>query len=263
MGVTKFSFKVACPPDRITAKAFSLATETFTRILSKANADSWLITEARIASVDLTARPSVADAAASESVHVMERIATLSSPAGPDQGTVGEFKQIIDNFSVLTNETGADLVMVVNDRESVFTSDILDGCQRLLKKASRRSFGHVTGKVDRLILQQSHRSMGLVDKNSGLRIKVSFTSKLDSSVSKLNLGAEIDVKGFIRRNSDGSLSMEAEDIIRIVDRHRPLVTADDLEGVLRIQLSDNMDSAAIVASMRKDRSDELTVGGTQ
>lgn len=91
MGVPHFSFEVNCPPEKVTARAFNLAAEAFSQLLSKAEADDWIVTEARIASVHMTAEPLVYDSLANRSLQVMRSFAGMASSAEPNQATLINF----------------------------------------------------------------------------------------------------------------------------------------------------------------------------
>lgn len=252
MSEEEFSFKVDCPPDKISATAFGLATETFVQILSKANAGNWRISEVKLASVDLAARPLVKDSDVVESLDVLKRLINIPLLMHKDKQDIEEFKTILDKASRLVNETGADIVMAADGNESRFTAEVLSEAQAILIKVSRCSFGNVTGKIDKLILQRSNRSIGLIDDITSLRVNVDFGIELDTKVQTLTPGTAVTVKGFIRTNADQTLHMNAEDIVKVKERHHALVTADDLVNAMPIKLSDGQTSTSLIRVMRDE-----------
>lgn len=263
MDVPHFSFEVNCPPEKVTARAFNLAAEAFSQLLSQAEADDWIVTEARIASVHMTAEPLVYDSLANRSLQVMRSFAGMASSAEPNQVALITFKRVIENSNALVHETQSDLILNIDGQISILGQQLLENLERLLKKAARRSFGRIQGKIDKLILQRNHRSIGLVDKSSGRRVKVTFPSDLDGVVSTLNPGRLIEVTGFIRLDADDCLSMDAEGIQTIQKKHRAPVTADDLVNTIKIQLPSGVNSVSIIDSLRSCGEQRITRGDSQ
>jgi hypothetical protein len=247
-----FIFKVDCPPERVTALAFGLATDTFVQILTKAEAKNWPVHETKIASVHLSARPVVMDDAATTSFGIIDRLAALTTTKDLSRDEVIEFKPILDKMSSVVNNTNADVILSTGSTESRFTAELLNEAESIARKASRRSFGHVTGTIDKLVLQpdKGNRSIGLVDHLTGLRVTAVFDGALDRSVNALHTGSVVDIKGFIRSNSDKSLHLDAEDIEKIKKRHHQPVNSDDLEGILDIELPDGLNSVNIIRTLR-------------
>ena len=253
MNRRSFVFKVDCPPERITAQAFGLATDTFVQILAKADARDWPVTQVRIASVDLVASPFVTDPKSDESFAVIDRLLALAGePMAADRQEVEEFKHILDRMSGVINATGADIALSTGEGESIFDALVLNEAQSTLRKAARRSFGHVTGRIDKMVLQQAHgnRTLGLLDELTGLRVSVDFNPTLDAVVSTLTPGTQVDVKGFIRTNADRSLHLDAEEIVKVVGRHHEPVTSDDLEGLFDVRLPSGADSVSLIRALR-------------
>lgn len=107
--------------------------------------------------------------------------------------------------------------------------------------SSRRSFGHVRGNVDKVILQPRHRTLGLVDAVTQHRIEVRFGATMDPIVRQLQVGMEVDVRGFARAHDGAVLSMEAEELEIIAPRHRSPATAEDLEGLLDLDFTGRLE----------------------
>ena len=257
------AFKVVCPADGVAAAECGCAAVTFTEILSKAAARNWNVTKAEIASVSLVAAPLVDDEEAGKSFHGINRLMRIASSPSIDRSDAEEFHPVFEKMSRVVNDTGGDLILSTGDSEGRFTADLLNEAENILRKASHRSFGHVTGTIDKLILQPGHgnRSIGLVDNLTGMRTNIVFPETLDGIVTTLTPGTIIDAKGFISRNTDKDVRLVAEDIVKVVRKHHPLVTAQDLEGVFNARIPKDMDSVALVRRLREEQKDVAHLSG--
>ncbi|WP_033494388.1 hypothetical protein [Bifidobacterium biavatii] len=125
---------------------------------------------------------------------------------------------------------------------------------------SCRSFGHVRGNVDKIILQTTHRTLGLIDRVTQSRIDVRFGPELDSIVKQIQMGMEVDTRGFIRANDSELPSMDAEELMIIREGHRPLVTAEDLEGTIGLDSTGGFGSVDFASALRDNDAGETLDG---
>lgn len=256
-----FSFDLECARDQVSAKTFSDVTRTFELMLKEAKASDWQMTEIHIASLHFKAKPKVEDDDTRSSIAVLGRIMGLAAPHHASED-VRDFQGVIDLVTHIVMENDATLTLSAGGREGVFGPDVVSGLQeeaRLITvKAGRRSFGHVTGVVDKIILQPTHRSLGLIENITGRRIEVNFKPLLDDAVGRLTPKTEVDVKGYI--HSPGGLgkpsAIDAEAIDPVERRHRPMVTAEDLEGILAMNLPEGVDSVSIIRDLRDGTTQE-------
>jgi hypothetical protein len=255
-----FLFKVDCPTEKVTAEMFGLASDAFVQILAKANAKNWRISEVRLASVNLVASPLVLDSKAEESFEMLDRLMAIPAKALLSKPEIEEFSSIINKMSALANASGSDVIMSVGLKESRFTSAVLNQAELTLRKAAKRTFGHVVGRIDKLILQpqRGNRSIGLINQSTGQRVNIAFGAELDSTVTTLNPGRVVEAAGFLRVNDDKSLHLDAESIECIEEHPRVPVTADDLEGLLGTPLPHDITSVDIIRNLRAEQGNPRT-----
>ncbi|MCO6558537.1 MAG: hypothetical protein J6575_03760 [Bifidobacterium sp.] len=256
MESSRFSFSLECAPELVSVKAFSDAAKVFEQMLDAAQASDWRMADARLASIDFAASPVVEDDNSRESAEVLDRITSLASTDLHSSEDVEDFQGIIDRMTHIVSRTGSTLKLGIGEHEGSFSPEVVSGLQDEVRaitiKAARRSFGHVNGVVDKIILQPTHRSLGLVDRVTDQRIEVRFGHELDADVKALTPGTEVDVRGFVRSPEGlGKPSeIDAEDIAPVENRHHPLVTAKDLEGILAMDLPAGVDSVSIIRDLR-------------
>ena len=245
-----FSFRLDCASDAVTPKALSQSVTIFTKMLAEANASDWRISRMELHSVDLAAQPIVSDAAAEESFAVLEVIARLATDNAVSRERASRFATILSTMNDLSKDTGANIVVTSRGEEGAFTPLRLADVNRLLVRSARRSFGHVRGRVDKIILQSTHRALGLVDCVTQSRIDVKFGSDLDADVKQIRIGMDVDVRGFIRSSEGKLLSMEAEEVMIVHEGHHSPVTADDLEGTIDLGFTGGLGSLEFVSALR-------------
>lgn len=256
MASEMFSFDIDCQPSAVSIKVFNEAVDAFTQMLAAADASNWQVSEARIASVHLTARPVVIDADAKKSVQALKRFSGLAGVGEHDKRSLRGFQAPLKKVSEVVQATGGTVTLSAGGESGTFTPEIVtslnDEVEAMLARARRRSFGHIEGVVDKIVLQQNHRSLGVVDEITKKRVQVAFDSRLDEQVRKITPKSVVDIKGFILSPEGFPMSIKAEDIRLVPDRHRALVTAKDLEGIFSIQLPEGEDSVSLVRCMRDE-----------
>ena len=247
MGDRDFRFKLDCAPRDVTPKALSQAVSAFARILSAADASDWLISRMELHSIDLAAKPVVVDERTERS------FATLDEAF--------RFSGVFSALSDLAKETNANITVSSHEAEGTFTPGVLTGINRLLIRGSRRSFGHVRGMVDKVILQRTHRTLGLVDHVTRSRVDVRFGPELDPIVKRIPVGLEVDARGLVRADDGELVSVDAEDLEIIADGHRAPATAEDLEGIISLDFTGALGSVDFVSTLRETHDHGTTTGG--
>ena len=164
-------------------------------------------------------------------------------------------------MSDLAKETNANITVSSHEAEGTFTPGVLTGINRLLIRGSRRSFGHVRGMVDKVILQRTHRTLGLVDHVTRSRVDVRFGPELDPIVKRIQVGMEVDARGFVRADDGELVSVDAEDLEIIADGHRAPATAEDLEGIISLDFTGALGSVDFVSTLRETHDHGTTMGG--
>lgn len=249
-----FSFGINCETSAISVDVFNDAVGAFSKMLVAADASDWQVSEVRIASVHLTAMPKTEDEKTQHSFRTLKGFLGLAHIDKPDKKSLLLFQPALKKISQIVKTTGASVTVSVSDKEKEFTQDMIvslnSEAEMILAEAQRESFGHVEGKVDKIILQPKHRILGIVDGFTGARVQVTFESSLDKQVEKVTPGSVIDVKGFIRSPDGFPESIQADDIQLKKDEHHDLVTAKDLEGLFAIQLPKGENSVGIVRDIR-------------
>ncbi|KAB7790342.1 hypothetical protein [Bifidobacterium leontopitheci] len=256
-----FSFKLDCAPDVVTPKALGQAVSAFNKMLAVANASDWRISRMELHSIDLAAEPAVVDEAAERSFATLGVIVRLAANDTVSREEISRFSGVLSPLNDLVKETKADVTVASRGVEGTFTPATLTSLTRLLIRGARRSFGHVRGNVDKIILQSKHRTLGLIDRVTQSRIDVRFGPELDSIVKQIQMGMEIDVRGFIRANDGELLSMDAEELIIISTEHHPLVTAEDLEGTIGLDCTAGLGSVDFVSALRDNAIGNTADGG--
>lgn len=156
-----------------------------------------------------------------------------------------------------------DAVGPVRFRRSYCTAETLSRVDCLLDFNTVRSFGHVRGVVDKVILQRTHRTLGLVDQVTESRVNVRFGPLLDRRVVELHVGTLVDVAGFIRSRRGRLLHVEALEVSSAEQGDGRRAYAGDLEDLLDPGF---MGGAGPVESVRRVRGacrihDGLKTGG--
>jgi hypothetical protein len=245
-----FEFVLDCPVELVTPKTLSNAAGVFSNMAAKAKASDWKMINVAIHSIELISEPTIRDEAADKAFDELTRMAKLPALEDLDRSDVEEYGQIISGMTELVNQTGARINLNVDGQGAVFGAEDLNRMNGLLKKASRITFGRVVGTVDKVILQTNHRTLGLVDSLTEGRVDVKFGKSLDKKVQEITVGMRVKVEGFIRASEGRLLAVDAEDLAIVVDEHRPLVTAEDLEGIIDHELPDGMSSIDFVRQLR-------------
>lgn len=192
MGDRDFRFKLDCAPQDVTPKALSQAVSAFARILSAADASDWRISRMELHSIDLAAKPVVVDERTERSFATLDTITRLATRDDVSRDEAFRFSGVFSTLSDLAKETNANITVSSHEAEGTFTPGVLTGINRLLIRGSRRSFGHVRGMVDKVILQRTHRTLGLVDHVTRSRVDVRFGPELDPIVKRIQVGMEVD-----------------------------------------------------------------------
>ncbi|MBW3079022.1 MULTISPECIES: hypothetical protein [Bifidobacterium] len=256
-----FSFKLDCAPDAVTPKALGQAVSVFNKMLAVANASDWRISRMELHSIDLAAEPVVVDEATERSFATLGVIARLAASDTVSREKISRFSGVLSSLNDLAKETGADVTIASRGVAGTFTPATLTDLNRLLIRGARRSFGHVRGNVDKIILQTTHRTLGLIDRVTQSRIDVRFGPELDSIVKQIQMGMEVDARGFVRANDGELLSMDAEELIIVRGEHHPLVTAEDLEGTIGLDCTGGLGSVDFVSALRDNAIDDTADGG--
>lgn len=258
---TRFVFRVDCAHDAVTPKALKRSVETFMKMLESADAQDWRISELGLHSIDLAACPVVNDERAMESVSRLERISALAAKESPAPSDVEGVADVVVCIRDLIRDCNCPITLVVADTANTFTSETMDKLSPLLDQSGRTSFGHVRGIVDKVILQERHRSLGLVDAVTTQRVDVRFAKNLDAVVRGINVGATVDAMGWVQR---ARRIVTAEDIRIVTEEHGEPVMVSDLEGILNPDFTGGMGSVDFVSSLRDSRLDEdMHIGGTR
>lgn len=260
MGDEGFSFKLDCAPDTVTPKCLEQAASVFNKVLAAANASDWRISHMELHSIDFAAKPVVMDAAAERSFAALDEFARLAANDAVNREEVSRFSGPLLSLSDLAKETGADAMVASRGAEGKFTPAKLTDINRLLVRSARRSFGHVRGNVDKIILQTTHRTLGLIDRATQSRVDVRFGPDLDTIVRQIQMGMEVDVRGFLRTSEGTPLSMDAEELVIVRKEHRPPVTAEDLEGTIGLDFTGGLGSTDFVSALRDVNAGDTTDG---
>ncbi|MCI2186343.1 hypothetical protein [Bifidobacterium tibiigranuli] len=261
-----FKFKLDCAQDAVTPKALNQAVSAFTKMLAEADASDWRISRLELHSIELAAKPVVVDEAVQRSFDALDTFARLAArlAARGDvrREEVSRFSGSFSALSDLAKETGADIIVSSQKAEGTFTPAVLTNINRLLIRSARRSFGHVRGIVDKVILQPTHRTLGLVDRITQSRVDVRFGPSLDSVVKRIQIGMEVDAKGFVRADDGELLSVEAQELEIVNAERRPLTTAEDLEGLIGLDFTGGLNSVDFISALRDSHdSNGATAGG--
>ena len=256
-----FRFKLDCAPQDVTPKALSKAVSTFARMLSAADAPDWRISHMELHSIDLAAKPVVVDERTERSFATLDTITRLATRNDVSRDEAFRFSGVLSALSDLAKETNANITVSSNEAEGTFTPGILTGINRLLLRGSRRSFGHVCGTVDKVILQATHRTLGLVDHVTQSRVDVKFGPELDPIVKRIQVGMEVDARGFVRAANGEPVSVDADDLKIIAGDHRPPVTAEDLEGIISLDFTGGLGSIDFASALRETHDHATTTGG--
>lgn len=115
--------------------------------------------------------------------------------------------------------------------------------------------------VDKVILQRTHRTLGLVDHVTRSRVDVRFGPELDPIVKRIQVGMEVDARGFVRADDGELVSVDAEDLEIIADGHRAPATAEDLEGIISLDFTGALGSVDFVSTLRETHDHGTTTGG--
>ena len=261
MGDRDFRFKLDCAPRDVTPKALSQAVSAFARILSAADAPDWRISRMELHRIDLAAKPVVVDERTERSFATLDTITRLATRDDVSRDEAFRFSGIFSALSDLAKETNANITVSSHEAEGTFTPGVLTGINRLLIRGSRRSFGHVRGMVDKVILQRTHRTLGLVDHVTRSRVDVRFGPELDPIVKRIQVGMEVDARGFVRADDGELVSVDAEDLEIIADGHRAPATAEDLEGIISLDFTGALGSVDFVSTLRETHDHGTTTGG--
>lgn len=261
MGDRDFRFKLDCAPQDVTPKALSQAVSAFARILSAADASDWRISRMELHSIDLAAKPVVVDERTERSFATLDTITLLATRDDVSRDEAFRFSGVFSALSDLAKETNVNITVSSHEAEGTFTPGVLTGINRLLIRGSRRSFGHVRGMVDKVILQRTHRTLGLVDHVTRSRADVRFGPELDPIVKRIQVGMEVDARGFVRADDGELVSMDAEDLEIIADGHRAPATAEDLEGIISLDFTGALGSVDFVSTLRETHDHGTTTGG--
>lgn len=256
-----FSFDIDCVTSAISVDVFNEAVGAFSKMLVAAGASDWQVSEVRIASVHLTAMPRTDDENVQDSFDALNDFLGLAHVDKHDEKSLLRFQPAIKKISQIVKATGASVAVGVSDEKEEFTQDMImnlnDEADRILVEAQRESFGHIEGRVDKIILQPKHRTLGIIDNSTEKRVEVAFESSLDKQVEKVTPGSIIDVKGFIRSPEGFPKFIRADDIQLMRNEHHNRVTAKNLEGLFSIQLPKEVNSVRIIRNNRdKDGMDE-------
>lgn len=257
-----FKFKLDCAQDAVTPKALNQAVSAFTKMLAEADASDWRISRLELHSIELAAKPVVVDEAVQRSFDALDTFARLAARGDVRREEVSRFSGSFSALSDLAKETGADIIVSSQKAEGTFTPAVLTNINRLLIRSARRSFGHVRGIVDKVILQPTHRTLGLVDRITQSRVDVRFGPSLDSVVKRIQIGMEVDAKGFVRADDGELLSVEAQELEIVNAERRPLTTAEDLEGLIGLDFTGGLNSVDFISALRDSHdSNGATAGG--
>lgn len=262
MSTNDFRLKLDCAQDAVTPRALVQSVTVFAKMLAEAEASDWRISDMELHSVELAATPTTMNEAAERSFATLDAIVRLSVRDGVSRDEVPRFSSILSSLNDLSQETGADVIVSSRNVKGTFTPEGLsDDIKKLLIRGARRSFGHVRGKVDKVILQPRHRAIGLIDRVTQSRVDVKFSSELDNMIPRIHVGMEIDVRGFIRTNNSALLSMDAEALDIIETGHHSPVTAEDLKGILDSGFTGGLSSVDFASALRDAaESDGMTTG---
>lgn len=252
MGGDDFRFRLDCAQDAVTVRTLGQAVSIFNRMLVAADASDWRISDMELHSIVFAAKPVMLDERAERSFAALNVMTRLSMRDDVSRDAVSRFSGVLTSMNDLSKETGADIIISSRDVEGIFTPASLTGLNRLLVRSARRSFGHVRGKVDKIILQPTHRTVGLVDRVTQNRVDVKFGVGLDSVVQRIQMGMEVDIRGFARISDGELLSMEAEEITIMPTECHATVTAENLEGTIGLDFTGGLGSVDFVSALRDD-----------
>lgn len=254
MASNMFSFSLDCPPSSVSVEVFNDAVEAFTQMLKIADASDWKVLDASIASVHLTARPVTDDNEVNESFKTLEDMSELANSGEHDMNSLQNFHPIIKLFSNMIQSAGGNLIIDVCGKKHTFTKtnteELIKEAERIIARSRRKSFGHIEGKVDKIVLQRTHRGLGVVDLVTKRRVEVKFDSHLDAQVRNMTPGSVVDVKGFILSPDGFPEEIQADDIRLVKEQHHSLVSAKDLEAIFPIRLQEGQDSVSIIRNLR-------------
>ncbi|WP_303168596.1 hypothetical protein [Bifidobacterium dentium] len=257
---TEFGFRLDCAQDDVTPKALRRSVETFLRMLEEADAQDWRISNLGLHSVDLAARPVVDDEESKKSFAALEKVCALATRENIRRSDVEGVEKSIICIWDLIKDLGFPITLVIANRESTFTRETMDRLSPLLDRRDRISFGHVRGVVDKLILQKSHRSIGLVDEVTSQRMEVRFSKNLDTDVQGLSIGMTIDATGLVQRARG---RIDAERIRVIANARTEPAGVEELEGILDLDFTGGMGSVEFVSALRDCSRDEtMCIGGS-
>lgn len=263
MSSDDFRFELDCARERVTPRTLNQAVSVFSKVLSAADASDWRVSSVELHSIALVARPTVVDENAERAFGALNDFANMATRVTENDANreeISRFGGIWSPMSDLIKETGADITVVSRDVEGVFTPVLMANVSRLLVRSARRSFGHVRGRVDKIILQPTHRTLGLVDCVTQNRVDAKFGTELDPVVQQIQMGMEVDIRGFARVSDGVLLSMEAEEIEITPARHHALVTAENLEGTIGMDFTGGLGSVDFVSALRDSDVDDATTG---
>lgn len=253
MTMAEFGFKLNCAEDAVTPKALKRSVETFLKMLEEVGAQDWRISNLGLHSVDIAATPIVNDEDAKKSFAILSRVAALAKKNDLHSSDMQGIEKPVVCIVTLFKELVFPITLVINGAESTFTSESINQLSKLLEKREMVSFGHVCGIVDKLILQERHRSIGLIDEATSQRIDVRFTKELDHDVQGLTVGMTIDAVGLIQRSRD---RINAERIRVIAQADSRTARIDELEGILDLNFTGGMSSVDFVSALRDCSNDE-------
>lgn len=257
---TEFGFKLNCAEDAVTPKALKRSVETFLKMLEEVGAQDWRISNLGLHSVDIAATPLVNDEEAKKSFAILSRVSALANKKDLCSSDMQGIEKPVVCILALFKEFGFPITLVVEGTEGTFTSESMNQLSELLEKREIVSFGHVCGVVDKLILQERRREIGLIDKNTSKRINVRFTKELDHEVQGLTVGMTIDAAGLILRSKE---RIDAERIRVINETDSQTTRVSELEGILDLNFTEGMSSVDFVSTLRDCSNDEnVCIGGS-
>lgn len=254
----EFVFKLDCDPDAVTPIMLKQTVETFVAMLDDANASQWNISGLGLHSIQLAASPKVEDADTVESIKKLSDIASLAQEDTMIINGINEQSKSVTHLFDLVQMFGIPVIIAVGSKTNTFTLQTVARIEQTMQKQAKRNiitFGKVQGAVDKIILHDSHRSIGLKDEVTSKRIDIKFTKEFDTQVKQINVGTTIRVTGML---SNGRTSMQAE-TIHVINRDskQPKSTIADLEGILDLDFTGGLSSVEFVSALR----DNATVGG--